>query len=104
MNFFLVNIYGINSHALEAVDLYDKTKDKLTGNIQSILTSVLTACAHGGLVKEAQRIFDDIPNEKRSVNIWNTLVSIEYRMIQVAFFLTGREECFISCNRDHMVQ
>jgi len=56
--------------------LYDKTKDKLTGNIQSILTSVLTACAHGGLVKEAQRIFDDISNEKRSVNIWNTLVSI----------------------------
>jgi hypothetical protein len=76
MNFRLVNIYGINSHALEAVALYDKTKDKLTGNIQSILTSVLTACAHGGLVKEAQRIFDDIPNEKRSVNIWNTLVSI----------------------------
>ena len=70
----LVNIYGINSHALEAVALYYENKEKISGNIQSILISVLTACAHGGLVQEAQKIFDDIPEEKRSVKIWNILV------------------------------
>lgn len=56
--------------------MYYQTKDALTGNIQSILTSVLTACAHGGLVQEAQKIFDEIPEEKRSVKAWNILVSI----------------------------
>ena len=78
MNFYfltLVNIYGINSHALEAVTLFYETKEKLSGNIESILISVLTACAHGGLVEEAQKIFDEIPKEKRSVKMWNTLVS-----------------------------
>ena len=73
--FVSVNVYGINSQALEAVALYYRTREKLTGNIQSILISVLTACAHGGLVTEAQKIFDDIPEDKRSVKIWNALVS-----------------------------
>lgn len=73
---FLVNIYGINSQALEAVTLFYEMKDKFTGNIESILISVLNACVHGGLVKEAQKIFDEIPHEKRSIKIWNTLVSL----------------------------
>ncbi|CAF1092933.1 unnamed protein product [Adineta steineri] len=80
----MINIYGINSQALEAVALYYKTKDKLTGNIQSILISVLTACAHGGLVEEAQKIFDDIPNEKRSIKIWNALVDVYGRAGQLS--------------------
>jgi len=71
----LVNIYGINSQALEAVSLFYQTKYKLKGNIDSILISVLNACAHGGLVKEAQKIFDEIPNDKRSIKMWNILVS-----------------------------
>ena len=71
----LVNVYGINSQALEAVALFYRSREKLSGNIQSILISVLTACAHGGLVQEAQKIFDEIPEEKRSVKIWNILVS-----------------------------
>lgn len=75
----LVNIYGINSHALEAVALYYETKDTLTGNIQSILTSVLTACAHGGLAREAQKIFDEISAEQRSIKMWNALVCHRHR-------------------------
>ncbi len=71
----LVNIYGINSQALEAVALFYEWKDRLKGNIVSILISVLNACAHGGLVREAQKIFDDIPEDKRSIKMWNTLVS-----------------------------
>ena len=54
--------------------LYYETKATLTGNIQSILTSVLTACAHGGLAREAQKIFDEIPDEHRSIKMWNALV------------------------------
>ncbi len=73
--FYLVNIYGINSQALEAVDLFYEIKEKLSGNIESILISVLNACAHGGLVKEAQKIFDEIPNDQRSIKMWNTLVN-----------------------------
>lgn len=80
MKLFLVNIYGINSQALEAVALFHETKNKLSGNINSILLSVLTACAHGGLVKEAQKIFDDIPNEKRTIKMWNALVRLTCRM------------------------
>ena len=79
----LVNIYGINSHALEAVALFYETKHNLSGNIESILISVLTACAHGGLVKEAQKIFDGIPNGQRSIKIWNTLVSINDEKIAI---------------------
>ncbi len=74
IDIFEVNIYGINSQALEAVELFYETKEKLKGNMESILISVLNACAHGGLVKEAQKIFDDIPNDKRSIKMWNTLV------------------------------
>jgi hypothetical protein len=43
--------------------------------MESILISVLNACAHGGLVKEAQKIFDEISDDKRSIKMWNTLVS-----------------------------
>jgi hypothetical protein len=55
--------------------LFYELKDKLKGNIESILISVLNACAHGGLVKEAQKIFDEISDDKRSIKMWNTLVS-----------------------------
>lgn len=70
----LVNIYGINSQALEAVSLFYEIKDKFNGNLDSIYISVLNACAHGGLVKEAQKIFDEIPENKRSIKAWNILV------------------------------
>lgn len=70
----LVNIYGINSHALEAVSLFYEHKNQCSGNNQSIWISVLTACAHGGLVQQAKQIFDEIPEEQRSVKIWNILV------------------------------
>lgn len=87
----LVNVYGINSQALEAVALFYRSKEKLSGNIQSILISVLTACAHGGLVQEAQKIFDEIPDEKRSVKIWNILVSrrLSERTIDLRFRSTS---------------
>ncbi len=52
----LVNIYGINSQALEAVKLLYKIEDQLTGNIKSILMYVLNASVHGRLLKEAQKI------------------------------------------------
>ncbi|UJR10672.1 hypothetical protein I4U23_014867 [Adineta vaga] len=80
----MINIYGINSQALEAVALYYQTKDKLTGNIQSILISVLTACAHGGLVEEARKIFDEIPDDKRSIKIWNALIDVYGRAGQLS--------------------
>ncbi len=56
--------------------MFYEWKDRLKGNIDSILISVLNACAHGGLVKEAQKIFDDIPNDKRTIKMWNILVKI----------------------------
>ncbi|CAF0945728.1 unnamed protein product [Adineta ricciae] len=80
----MINIYGINSQALEAMTLYYQSKDQLTGNTHSILISVLTACAHGGLVEEAQKIFDEIPQEKRSVKIWNALVDVYGRAGQLS--------------------
>jgi hypothetical protein len=82
----LVNIYGINSQALEAVSLFYRSRAQLSGNTQSIWISVLTACAHGGLVHEAQKIFDDIPHEQRSVKIWNSLV-------KMIFVLTTASRC-----------
>ena len=54
--------------------LFYEMKDQFSGSIQSMLISVLTACAHGGLVQEAQKIFYDLSEEKRSVKIWNILV------------------------------
>lgn len=57
------------------MSLFYETKDQFHGNLESIYISVLNACAHGGLVKEAQKIFDDIPENKRSTKIWNILVS-----------------------------
>ncbi|CAF2220546.1 unnamed protein product [Rotaria magnacalcarata] len=80
----MINIYGINSQALEAVALFYETKNNLLGNIESILLSVLTACAHGGLIKEAQHIFDNIPNEKRTVKMWNALVDVYGRAGQLS--------------------
>ncbi|CAF3572979.1 unnamed protein product [Rotaria socialis] len=80
----MINIYGINSQALEAVALFYETKNNLLGNIESILLSVLTACAHGGLIKEAQNIFDNIPNEKRTIKMWNALVDVYGRAGQLS--------------------
>ncbi|CAF2522263.1 unnamed protein product [Rotaria sp. Silwood2] len=80
----MINIYGINSHALEAVTLFYEAKNNLSGNIGSILLSVLTACAHGGLIKEAQKIFDDTPNDKRTVKMWNALVDVYGRAGQLS--------------------
>ena len=68
--------------------LFYETKNNLLGNIESILLSVLTACAHGGLIKEAQNIFDNIPTEKRTVKMWNALVSVKYKN-RYSYFLVN---------------
>lgn len=55
--------------------LFYRMKEKLKGNLDSVFISVLNACAHGGLVQEAQKIFEEIPDQQRTIKMWNTLVS-----------------------------
>ena len=54
--------------------LFYQMKEKLKGNLDSVLISVLNACAHGGLVQEGQKIFEEIPEQQRTIKMWNTLV------------------------------
>lgn len=55
--------------------LFYEVKENLKGNIDSVLISVLNACAHGGLVQEGQKIFEEIAEHHRTIKMWNTLVN-----------------------------
>ena len=58
-SFKLVNSYGLNGMAVEAIELFQRMPSDMMN--EATYVSVLNACSHAGLVQEAQRIFEMIP-------------------------------------------
>jgi hypothetical protein len=69
--FFSVNAYGRNGMGSDAIAVYRQMPEKMRDAVSHIC--VLNACAHSGLVDEAQAIFNEI--DVKSERIISTMVS-----------------------------
>ena len=69
----LVNAYGLNGKGEEAIQLFNRTPLEMIDNW--IYICVLNACSHSGLIKEGEKIFNMIPQEKRTVQVYTSIVS-----------------------------
>jgi pentatricopeptide repeat protein len=67
---FEVNSYGLNGMGLEAVELFSKIPKKMLNERTYIC--VLNACSHSGLVDQAKKIFENIPDKTEF--IYTTMV------------------------------
>jgi len=73
INFFLVNAYGLNGLGREAVQLYYQIPIEIIDDVINLC--VLNACSHSSLIDEAQKIFKNIPLDKRTEKIYSTMVN-----------------------------
>jgi PPR repeat len=69
--FFSVNAYARNGMGSDAIALYRRMPEKMRDTVSHVC--VLNACAHSGLVDEAQAIFNEI--DMKSERIISTMVS-----------------------------
>lgn len=56
----LINAYGINGHGQKSLDLYNQMKQKSIPPNRVTFISVINACSHSGLVKEAMEVFNSM--------------------------------------------
>jgi pentatricopeptide repeat protein len=68
--FLLVNTYGLNGMATQAIELFRQVPDKFLQ--ESTYVCVLSACSHSGFVNEAHSIFENI--QIKSEKIYCTMV------------------------------
>ena len=80
-----VNSFGLNGMGLEAIELFKKTPVNLLDNVTYIC--VLNACSHSGLVKQAEKIFEEIPMDQRTEHVYTAMVNnFSYRRLQKFYF------------------
>lgn len=69
----LVNAYGLNGMGLQAVQLFSIIPSAMFNSW--IYVCVLNACSHSALVDRAKQIFDQIPFDDRTDQIYTTMVN-----------------------------
>ena len=69
---FLVNAYGLNGMAYEALEIYKQIPSNMTNEISHVC--ILNACSHAGLVEQARDIFEEIPT--KTPHIITTMVRL----------------------------
>ena len=85
--FELVNSYGSNGMAIEAIKLFNEMPAEMIN--EATYVSVLNACSHSGLVHQAQRIFRSI--QIKTGQIFTSMVSSSSSLLIffLSFFLLG---------------
>ena len=68
----LVNAYGLNGKGEEAIELFNRIPFEIIDHW--IYASVLNACSHCGLIEEGEKIFNMISHEKRTGQIYTSMV------------------------------
>lgn len=71
-----VNAYGLNGMGFEAVELFNKIPLSMLDNV--IYVCILNACSHSALLGEAWKIFENIPVNQRTEQIYTTMVNNFY--------------------------
>jgi len=59
---------------IEAIELFNKIPSNMLN--ETIYICVLNACSHSALIDQARKIFEQIPLEKRTVEIYTTMVIV----------------------------
>ncbi|CAF1282389.1 unnamed protein product [Adineta ricciae] len=72
----MINVYGLNGMALQAVELFRRMPSELV--TEATYICVLNACSHSGLVNEAQAIFSTI--KTKTEHIYATMVDCFSRL------------------------
>ncbi len=61
---------------IEAIELFNKVPSNMLDNI--IYVCVLNACSHSGLTDQALRIYEKIPLNQRTEQIYTKMVNIVF--------------------------
>ena len=69
----LVNAYGLNGNGEQAIKLFNRIASEII--TESTYVCVLNVCSHSGLIEEGEMIFKMIPQEKRTKQIYTSMVS-----------------------------
>jgi hypothetical protein len=93
----LVNAYGLNGMGKEALELFHGIPVDTID--EWIYVCVLNACSHSGLIDDAQKIFERIPNERRTEKMYTTLVIVDSIYLQQSLSERQRSRSMLSVVR-----
>ncbi|XP_023738673.1 pentatricopeptide repeat-containing protein At4g31070, mitochondrial [Lactuca sativa] len=65
----IINAYGIHGYGEKALEIFKEMKEKGIEHDSITLVSVLSACNHSGLVEEGDRIFSEVKNDGKLINL-----------------------------------
>ncbi|CAF4321134.1 unnamed protein product, partial [Rotaria sp. Silwood2] len=74
----MINAYGLNGMGFEAIELFNTIPSSMLDNI--IYICVLNACSHSAILNQAWKIFEKIPIEQRTEQIYTTMVDTTSRL------------------------
>ncbi|KAI3518140.1 hypothetical protein L1887_06564 [Cichorium endivia] len=65
----LINAYGVHGYGEKALEIFKEMKEKGIQHDSITLLAVLSACNHSGLVKEGQRLFLEVKDDRKLINL-----------------------------------
>ena len=80
----LVNAYGLNGKGGQAMELFNRIPLEMIDEWTYVC--VLVACSHSGLIDEGEKIFNTIPQEKKTEKIYTSMVSDIASSIELVWF------------------
>jgi pentatricopeptide repeat protein len=77
---YLVHAYGLNGKGKEALELFGQISEEMIDHCSYVC--VLNACSHSGLIEEGEMIFNRIPRDQRTEEIYTSMVSESLSLIR----------------------